>query len=153
MIRPMPSPRGTNHERLYILRGRNPRMALDEAMQEADYPNARQHFEGGVDTLIEWCAENLARRDIEKLIDGLNSELHNRTVETITGDATPRRVNAPAMRRAEADFQRQYGLSPVRVMPTEPAPAASRPASPERMRKAEASLSSILNGLPANKVL
>lgn len=181
MIRPMPSPRGTNHERLFILRGRGPRMAYDSKRglaRDDDYPRATEHFEGGVDTLAEWCAENLGRKDIERLIEALNSTLNKRTVETLTSDSRAKRSDErssdPLIRAATDEVFRTLGMSdsrrrgagggdftamfpdlaPNRVLPLDLAESPSpRRGSREGRRKAAEEFSAMFPDLPPNRVL
>jgi hypothetical protein len=61
------------------------RLARDAREQFAD---ATEFFEGGLDTLAEWCGDNLASKDIEKLIDRLSCTIHDRTVNQVRGAVT-----------------------------------------------------------------
>ena len=54
---------------------------------EGDYERAHNLLEGGVPVIAEWCAENLGRKDIEKLIAELNTALSKRVEETIAADS------------------------------------------------------------------
>ncbi len=77
LIEPMPSPNGTNHEGLYILRGRkNPRLAFDgrRGRDQSEEPNgeAGQNLK----TLIEWISQNMQPNDIAKLIVKLHKLAH-----------------------------------------------------------------------------
>ncbi|CAJ0869611.1 hypothetical protein AMST5_02153 [freshwater sediment metagenome] len=75
MIRPMPSPNGTNHEQLYILRGRaNPAGAYDAAPDNL----ARAHADEEVLQLAEWCRKNLRPEQIIALTEQLQTELSGR---------------------------------------------------------------------------
>ncbi len=77
IISPMPSPNGTNHEGLYILRGRkNPRLAFDgrRGRDQSEEPNG----EAGqnIKALIEWISQNMQPNDIAKLIVKLHKLAH-----------------------------------------------------------------------------
>jgi hypothetical protein len=121
MIRPMPSPNGTNHEQLYILRGRaNPSGAYDAAP-----PLARAHDDETVREMAEWCKKNLRPEQIMALAEQLQTELSGRpekypneqqaqdsirdlargiNIDTVGVQPQPRRVSSQATQDFYARF-------------------------------------------------
>jgi hypothetical protein len=123
------------------------RIARDDVAEEG-YPDARQHFEGGIPSLAKWCRKNLRRSDIEALIKELEGELSHRMTAVIGEDSAKVKEYR---RKLEASFARVYGPGP-RVLPSEPQ-APMRPTNPAAMRAAGETLANILGGLAPNKVL
>jgi hypothetical protein len=82
-IRSMPSPRGTNREKLYILRGgrgaSNPRMAYDSADGNHMGYGAAEGLPtagGGAETigkLVAWVTDNMNPADMRMLIEALQN--------------------------------------------------------------------------------
>ncbi len=69
----MPSPNGTNFERLYVLKGRGPRnpgMAFD-AIRRDDEPDSLVGPGGNTQAICDWAAINLAPEELDELIDAL----------------------------------------------------------------------------------
>jgi hypothetical protein len=119
------------------------RMARDDA--EEEFPDAREHFPGGIGALGKWCRKNLRRADIEALVKELEGELSHRLTTQITGDR--KRVKI-----AEQQFARDYGAG-NRVLPIDTVAAPARPTNPDAMRKAGEQLAALLGDLAPNKVL
>lgn len=120
MLKPMPSPNGSNHERLFILQGRrpSPQMAYDSAA--GSYPDARKFFEGGVATLSKWAGENLSDRDIEQLIERLKCAMSERMTGMIRET-----VSEPAMDAASIRKWRDYGANFARKFAADRAKASA----------------------------
>jgi hypothetical protein len=119
-------------------------MAHDD-IDANEFPDAREHFEGGIPALAKWCKKNLRRRDLEALKNEIEGELSHRLTSVIGEDR--KRVKI-----AEQAFARDYGAG-VRVLPIDTVAAPSRPTNPEAMRKAGEQLAALLGDLAPNKVL
>ncbi len=81
-----------------ILKSKGRSLARDA---KEEYSDPHELLEGGLDALEDWCSENLASADIQKLIDSLSVLLHHRTLNTLKGamDST---------RDAEAEFRKMF---------------------------------------------
>lgn len=76
MIRSMPSPKGTNHEKLFVLRGGGGgrAMAYDAASPAA---LASAHEDETVIQLVEWCQSNLRPEQMHALSEKLVHAVEN----------------------------------------------------------------------------
>jgi hypothetical protein len=79
LISPMPSPSGTNREKLFILQGGrgglNPRGAYDSRRRLAyDTLGASPNDPDPVKQIAEWAKENLSADDLSRLIGALGRE-------------------------------------------------------------------------------
>jgi hypothetical protein len=119
-------------------------MAHDD-IDANEFPDAREHFEGGIPALAKWCKKNLRRRDIEALVKELEGELSHRLTAVIGEDSKRVRV-------AEQAFARDFGAG-NRVLPIDTFTTPARPTNPEAMRKAGEQLAALLGDLAPNKVL
>jgi hypothetical protein len=77
IIKPMPSPQGTNREKLFILQGGrgvlNPRGAYDSRRSLA-YDTLGASPNDPVKQIAEWAKENLSADDLSRLIGALGRE-------------------------------------------------------------------------------
>jgi hypothetical protein len=107
------------NEKAYFERFPNARRlaGLAHDAKEDEYERAHNLLEGGVPVLAKWCAENLSRKDIERLIGELNSILNKRVEETIAADSVrgkrrDGRSSDPTVRAiTDAVFREFHGAS------------------------------------------
>lgn len=113
MLKPLPSPRGTNHERLFMLKGRKPAMAYDSRRGLAR--DADPMEEDTLESLIAWVQENMTAPDIEKLCTRLSSQSSDRDDGLVTAvDRAPwlrraRPIDPKAAAKADADLTKMLG--------------------------------------------
>jgi hypothetical protein len=92
LIKPMPSPSGTNFERIYILQGSRRRSSPKGA-----YDSARRAYDGGdpVSQLVSWIEENLDDDARSRLIE----TLANRPARPAEDEDSPPSVDPTQTRR------------------------------------------------------